>query len=143
MRPVLFTIPIPWLGGLPVRAYGFMVMLGCLAAVFVALRRAKREGVDRNIIWDMWMWSLIGGFAGARAFYVYLFWPQFKPNPISVLYIWEGGLAFQGGLIAAVAVVYVYLKLKRLAFAKYLDMAVAGVILAYAFARVGCFLNGC
>jgi len=143
MRPVLFNIPLPYFGAVPVRAYGFFVMLGCLAAVLMALRAARRERVDANHIWDLWMWSLIGGFAGARAFYVYLYWPQFAGNPWSVFRIWEGGLAFQGGLVGAIICVYVYLKAKRLAIAKYLDMVVAGVILGYAFARVGCFLNGC
>jgi len=143
MRPVLFNIPIPWYGSVPVRSYGFMVMLGCLAAVIVALRRARKEGADPNHIWDIWMWALISGFIGARALYVVLYWEQFRDNVVKVFYIWEGGLAFQGGLVCAVLALYVYMKLKRLSFAKYIDMVVAGVILGYAFARVGCFLNGC
>ncbi len=143
MRPVLFNIPIPWLGALPVRSYGFMVMLGCLAGVVVVLWRARKERVDKNHIWDIWMWCLIGGFTGARALYVYLFWPQFKGNLIKVLYIWEGGLAFQGGLVCAILCSYIYCKVKRLSAAKYFDMFAAGVILGYGFARVGCFLNGC
>ena len=143
MRPVLFSIPNPHFGAIPVRAYAFMVMLGCLAAALVALRTARRERVDTNHIWDIWMWSLLGGFAGARAFYVALFWPQFEGNLWSVLYVWEGGLAFQGGLIGGLLAVYIYLKAKRLSAAKYLDMIATAAILGYAFARVGCFLNGC
>lgn len=143
MKPVLFSIPLPWGWSVPVRAYGFMVMLGCLAAIFVALRRARREGSNPNIIWDIWMWSLIGGFLGARLFYVYLFWDQFRGNPWSTLYFWEGGLAFQGGLVGAFVCVYLYMRARRLSYAKYLDMVAAGVILGYGFARVGCFLNGC
>lgn len=150
MRPVLFTIPLPWIGPIPVRAYGFMVMLGCLAAMFVELRRGRKEGVDTNHIWDLSLWALIAGFIGARGYYVFytwLFhaqvWEQFRLHPVRVFYIWEGGLAFQGGLVCAVLAVYIYLKVKRLPAAKYLDMVVAGVILGYSFARVGCFLNGC
>jgi phosphatidylglycerol:prolipoprotein diacylglycerol transferase len=143
MRPILFNIPIPYLGAVPVRAYGFFVMLGCLAGVILMLRKARRERVDANHIWDLWMWSLIGGFIGARAFYVYLYWPQFEGNLRSVFYIWEGGLAFQGGLVGALICVYTYLKVKRLAVGKYLDIIAASVILGYGFARVGCFLNGC
>jgi phosphatidylglycerol:prolipoprotein diacylglycerol transferase len=143
VRPVLFSIPIPGVGAIPVRAYGFMVVLGCLAAVLVALRRARREHVDKNTIWDIWMWSLIGGVAGARALYVYLSWPKFKGNLWSVFYIWEGGLEFLGGFVGALVLVYIYLKAKRLSVAKYLDIIAVGVILGYGFARVGCFLNGC
>ncbi len=149
MKPVLFVIPIPgW--PVPIRAYGFMVMLGCLAAIFIALRRAKRESADaqaveknRNIIWDLWMWSLVGGFAGGRMLYIALYWDQFRDNLWNIPKIWEGGLAFQGGLAGAVLAVYIYMKVRKLPVAKYLDMVAAGVILGYAFARVGCFLNGC
>jgi phosphatidylglycerol:prolipoprotein diacylglycerol transferase len=134
---------MPWGYAVPVRAYGFFVMLGCLAGVILMLRKARREHIDTNHIWDIWMWSLIGGFAGARAFYVYLYWPQFAGNLRSVFFLWEGGLAFQGGLVGALICVYTYLKVKRLAIGKYLDIVAASVILGYGFARVGCFLNGC
>jgi len=114
-----------------------------VAAVLVALGRARREHVNPNHIWDMWMWCLIGGFVGARALYIFLFWSQFRDDPVRVFYVWEGGLAFQGGLVGALLLTYVYLKVKRLSVAKYLDIVAAGVILGYGFARVGCFLNGC
>ena len=143
MYPVLFTLPLPWLGRVPIRAYGFMVMIGCLAAAFVALRRAKKERVEANHIWDMWMWALIAGFAGARILYVILFYDEFRGDLLKVFAIWQGGLAFQGGFLGAVVALCVYLHVKHLSIAKYLDMVVAAVILGYGFARVGCFLNGC
>lgn len=143
MHPVLFNIPLPWIGGVSIRAYGFMVMLGFLAAILTASWRAKKEHADANAIWDMWMWALIAGFVGARVFYVALFWEQFEDDFLKVFKIWEGGLAFQGGFIGALVALLVYLKRKHLPALRYLDIIAAAVILGYAFARGGCFLNGC
>jgi phosphatidylglycerol:prolipoprotein diacylglycerol transferase len=151
MRPLLFEIPVMWYNAqdgwywtaVPVRAYGFMVMLGCLAAAWVAIRRARRERIPSDHIWDMWMWALLAGFVGARTLYVLQHLGEFRGDWLRVLYIWEGGLAFQGGLVLAIVVLYLWFKIKHVSAAKYFDVIVAAVILGYAFARVGCFLNGC
>ena len=40
------------------------------------------------------------GILGARIYYVIFEWEQYAADPISILYIWNGGLAIYGGIIA-------------------------------------------
>jgi len=58
------------IGPLYVHFYGILIMLGALAAAWVADREAKRRGLNTDHIWDMLPWILIGGVIGARLWHV-------------------------------------------------------------------------
>ncbi len=83
MRPELFHIPVPGIGTIPIYTYGFMVMVGLLAAVYVASRRARLEGIDPAVLTDLALYTMVGAIVGARLFYVIQFrddfdWRLFK-----------------------------------------------------------------
>jgi phosphatidylglycerol:prolipoprotein diacylglycerol transferase len=144
MHRILWRIPIPFTGGWPVFAYGWMMMMGFLAALVLALRLAKREGVDSEVMWDLWMWSLVFGVIGARGLFILQNWKEFEArSPLAMLYIWEGGLAFYGGLAGAAIADLVYLRRKRILVLKVMDIIAPSLALGFAFGRIGCFLNGC
>ena len=42
---------------------------------------------------------MISGLIGARAYYVIMKFNEYASNPISILKVWEGGLAIHGGII--------------------------------------------
>jgi phosphatidylglycerol:prolipoprotein diacylglycerol transferase len=77
VRPELFSIPIPGLGSIPIYTYGFMVMVGLLAALFVASRRARAVGMDAASLSDLAVWVMISGIVGARLFYLVQFRQDF------------------------------------------------------------------
>ncbi|NIR08113.1 MAG: hypothetical protein GTN82_22050, partial [Candidatus Aminicenantes bacterium] len=54
-----------------------------------------------------------------------------------------GGLELLGGVILAILVVFFYLWRHKLPIRRYLDILAIGLLLALAFGRIGCFLNGC
>jgi len=145
MRPILFTIPLPWTHlSWPIYAYGVMAFCGFVAGMIFCARRAKRYGFDPEVVMDITLISVIGGIAGARALYVlqsiweggaFRFWETFK--------IWHGGLVFYGGLIVAIAANAVYLRWRRVSFWKAADLVIPGVVIGVSFGRIGCFLNGC
>lgn len=60
-----------------------------------------------------------------------------------VFKIWNGGIVFYGGLFGAVAAAFWYIRRHRQSIALISDLFIPEVALGYAFARVGCFLNGC
>ena len=62
--------------GLPIRGYGVMMLLAVVAGTLVAAWRAKRVGLDPDLIFSLIFWMLIPGIIGARAFYVIEYWKR-------------------------------------------------------------------
>ncbi|MDQ7778100.1 MAG: prolipoprotein diacylglyceryl transferase [Planctomycetota bacterium] len=264
MHPKLLDIPLGPLGSLPVNSYGFMVMLGFLAALMVTIPRGRKDGFPPEHIMDLGIVLIISGILGARINYIIVFrndfsWrlfnigegidllgtllggivvlalyffmtarmkrreagleeaespsPGVRPvkagpspdkkqpgtqgsspgdgtpglslrqflmrlaglvvacivigvavgrivyvfrNPMltgrqystrlddwGIFKIWHGGIIFYGGLIAAFACGAYYAHRKRFGIMKISDLAIPAVLLALAFGRIGCFLNGC
>lgn len=72
--------------GIPIRGYGAMLLCGVVAAVCLAIVRAKRYGVQEQVIWCIAPWAIAGGLIGARAFYVIEYRDQFiGSDPINNL----------------------------------------------------------
>lgn len=148
MHRILFEIPMPWGGTLPVFSYGFMIMLAFVAAILLAVRRAKARGVNPDVVFDLGLYAIVCGIIGARLAFV-MTDPDFVPDPTSTqpfleyFKIWKGGLTFQGGLFLALAVCLWYMRAHRLPAAVIADIFAPGLALGVALGRIGCFLNGC
>ena len=66
--------------GLPIHGYGVMMLLAVVAGTMLAAWRAKRVGLDPEVIFSLVFWMLVPGIVGARAFYVIEYWrPQYWP----------------------------------------------------------------
>ncbi|RME03474.1 MAG: prolipoprotein diacylglyceryl transferase [Planctomycetota bacterium] len=130
---------------IPIYSYGFMLMLGFIFGIMLAIYRGKNRGISEDIILDLATFIVIGSIIGARTFYVYIESASSYANRswTSVFYIWEGGLTFYGGLLGGVAVALAYLKIKKLEILKVADLLIPSVALGLSFGRIGCFLNGC
>ncbi len=138
MLPVLFK-----LGPLSVHAYGFMIAIAFLVGILLALRFAKKEGIQPETILDLALYVIIAAIVGARLLYVLGTWNDFQGNYLEMFMVQKGGLIFLGGLIMAILVVIGYAKLKKINILKLLDLMTPSVALGYAITRIGCFLNGC
>ena len=134
---------------LPLRVYGYGLMLVCgfVAGIYLAMWRAKRLGESGEHISYCCLLALIGGIVGSRAAYVIQHWrTQFagEPNPLAAIgNISSGGLIYYGGVAVAMVAVLGYLRLKRLPIRRYLDILSVSLLVALAFGRAGCLLNGC
>ena len=142
MRPFLFRIPFV---DLSIPAYGFMMMIGFMVSIWYVSRKARREGIDPNVILDLGIVLVFSGVIGARIFYYTEFYPKyFFDKPWWTLFrIDQGGLVWYGGLILASLVGIVYLRLRRQPVWKVADMVSPMLALGLSFGRIGCFLNGC
>ncbi|MBW8001905.1 MAG: prolipoprotein diacylglyceryl transferase [Planctomycetes bacterium] len=140
MYPELFQIPFTQL---TVKSYGLMMVIGFLSAVYLIRRLSKNITPDPQLITNAALYALIAGVVGARIFYVVHYFDRFSDNLLSVFAIWQGGLELLGGVLLAIAVIFFYLRYHKLPIRKYLDILAIALLLALAFGRIGCFLNGC
>ncbi len=138
MHPILARI-----GSLNIYSYGVFVAIGFLAAIRVAAREIARKGSDPETFYDMAFWLVLAAIAGARVFHVLVYWSHYAANPSEIYRLWNGGLVFYGGLLAAAAACIVFLRRRGLPFLPVADAAALGIPLGLAFGRIGCALAGC
>jgi phosphatidylglycerol:prolipoprotein diacylglycerol transferase len=123
--------------------YGLALVLAVLAALPLLGLTAPKAGVSPKKAFDLGFWLIVAGLAGSRAAYV-LFHPKsFAHSPLSALKYWEGGLMFQGGLIAGLALAITLAAMGRFRFLPMADAIAPALALGQAIGRVGCLLAGC
>ncbi len=140
MRPILFS-----LGPLHLYSFGLTVALGVFLSLILMIRVARRDQFPQSVndVYDLVFVTVLGGFAGARLFYIVQNWEEYAPNPWKIFAFWEGGIIFYGGVAGALAALFVFSRWRKISFLKVLDFLIPFEALTHAFGRVGCFLNGC
>ncbi len=129
------------LGFMTIRWYGLIIAVGLLLAVIYGLRRAKRFGLKEDDILDGVLWIVPVAILCARLYYVAFSWDSYKDNLLSVLYIWEGGLAIYGGVIGAALCVLLHCKIKKVPVGAVLDVVALGFLIGQSIGRWGNFMN--
>jgi phosphatidylglycerol:prolipoprotein diacylglycerol transferase len=120
-----------------------MVAVGFLVGLWWTVRASGRKGINSAVVVDAALYILLAGVIGARIVYVTHEWSYYRENLAEIPKIWDAGLSFYGALAASAVVGYVYAKRKAIGFARFADLLAPSVAVGYAFARIGCFLNGC
>ena len=129
------------LGPLYINIYGILIALGLMMAVVYACRRSAQFGLKEDDILDGVLWVTPLAIVCARLYYVAFEWEHYAADPISILYIWEGGLAIYGGVLGALAGVAVLCKVKKIKLPALLDQVALGFLIGQAIGRWGNFFN--
>lgn len=145
MHPVIFKV-----GSFELRSYGLLLALSFLIGIFLAVRRAKKKGIDPNHIMDLSVILIVSAIVGSRLLYVLFHLDEFRGhwtdtfNPFqSSGQIGLAGLTLLGGVILCFISAFVYLRLKKLPFLKFADTIIPSVAFGEFLTRIGCYLNGC
>ena len=155
MNPANYSvISFPFLGGLEmnpprtfslgpmtIHLYGLVIACGLMAAAWYACRRSKEFGLKQDDILDGVLWITPFAILCARAYYCIFSWEEYADNPISVLYIWNGGLAIYGGVLGAIAGILVFCKKRKIKVAAVLDIVALGFLIGQSAGRWGNFFN--
>ena len=129
------------LGPLNIYFYGIIIACGLVLAVLYCMNRSKEFGIKEDDILDGVLWVTPFAICCARAYYCIFAWHEYAANPISVLYIWNGGLAIYGGVIGALIGVTVLCKLKKIKLPAMLDLVLLGFLIGQSIGRWGNFMN--
>jgi prolipoprotein diacylglyceryl transferase len=144
---VLASIPSPSsasisIGPVEIRAYGLMIALGVIAAVWMLGRRFEQKGLgDSDDASSIAVWGVIAGVIGSRLYHVATEWPRFEDDLGSIPRLWEGGLGIPGGLIAGVAAGLWQAKRRGIAPMAALTCVAPALPLAQAIGRLGNWFN--
>jgi phosphatidylglycerol---prolipoprotein diacylglyceryl transferase len=137
MHPILFKI-----GPVTIYTYGFFIFLGVLFGYLISRKRAKEVGVDRQQFSNIFFWTLITGFLGARITYIIVNWQVFIKAPLEIG-LGRSGFVFYGGVIFGLLYLFLFTQKHKIKFLKITDIFALGVPLAHGFGRIGCFFYGC
>ena len=140
MRPTLFKI-----GNFELRIYSLMYILAFIIGIKIAEKDdvAKKRGIkDKKMIEDFAFFAMISGLVGARAYYVIMKFNEYAGDPISMLKVWEGGLAIHGGIIGGLIGSYLYAKKHKISLWTLTDMGVGPLLFGQFLGRFGNLANG-
>ena len=129
------------IGPLAFHYYGLLIALGLILAVLYAWKRSKEFGIRADDLTDGVLWIVPFAVICARLYYCVFKWEDYASDPLSILYIWNGGLAIYGGVIGAVVGVTVFAKAKKIKLPALLDIVALGFLIGQCIGRWGNFFN--
>ena len=121
--------------------YGVLIALAIGLGVMLSTSQEKRLGLPRDTTIDLALCMIPAAIIGARLYYVAFQWEAFAANPVSILYIWQGGLAIYGGVIGGAIAALIFAKVRKVSFFTLADLVAPSLILGQAIGRWGNFVN--
>ena len=121
--------------------YGVLIALGFLLAILYCGRRSAEFGIKADDFYDLMLWLIPFSIIGARIYFVLFRLGDYLANPISILFIHEGGLAIYGGVIAGVLCAVLVCRHKKISLPAMLDLLILGLLIGQIIGRWGNFMN--
>jgi len=137
------------LGPLAIRWYGLMYLLAFLAFYLLGRWRVTHThdgpatGLRASHIEDLLFFGVLGVVIGGRLGYVLFYKPAYYlQHPLEVLAVWQGGMAFHGGLLGVIVACWLFARRHEVPFLRLMDLVAPLVPLGLAAGRMGNFING-
>ena len=135
--------PMPHLGPIPVNWYGITYLLGFLVGGLLAWRWAPIFDVPRAKVEELLIWIIVGTVVGSRLYFVAQNDPfSYLREPWKLFAIWEGGLAYFGGLFGGILAAFLYARREGLNFLRVADLFAPAILIGSAIGRISCGLAG-
>ena len=140
--------------GVPLRGYGFCLLLAILAALCLLVHLAKRQNIATEKVYSLAFWSVITGIIGARLFYVTEYWRETffdhlgQTLPIGEMFFRvvnfaQGGLVVFGSILGGALGAFIFMRCNKMPVLRTFDIMAPAMMLGSAIGRIGCLLNGC
>ncbi len=138
------------LGPLEIRWYSLAYIVGFLFSWIYIKKLSfnktlydRKSSFDSKLVDDLVFYSVIGLIVGARFGYILFYNLEFYiQNPLNILYVWEGGLSFHGGLIGIIVAALYTSKIYKTQFFELSDLICVSAPVGIFLGRVSNFING-
>lgn len=127
--------------GFSIAFYGIIIGIGMLLGITLAARDAERRGIGEDTVYDFALLGIVFGVIGARLYYVFFQWDNYRGNLLEILNLRAGGLAIYGGVIGGILSLMFYCKRKKQNFLNLADSLILGVLVGQILGRWGNFFN--
>jgi len=137
-------VPFPTIdvGPLTIQVFGLFVAAGVLLGGWLTARRNATLGIATEDTERIVVWLVVAGVVGARLLWVLTNLSAID-SPIDVVAVWEGGLQFSGGFVAALALSpYLVRNLSREQRWHMIDGTAIGLAAGLMGGRIGCYAVG-
>jgi phosphatidylglycerol---prolipoprotein diacylglyceryl transferase len=136
----LGPLQIHWYGLTYLAAFGLFLFL---AGRRVALPHFAAQGWQRRDVEDLLFFGVLGVVVGGRVGYALFYKPEvYLANPLEILQVWKGGMAFHGGLLGVIAAMALFARMRKRSFLNVMDVVAPCVPTGLACGRLGNFING-
>ncbi|MFM2058616.1 MAG: hypothetical protein RLY71_3001 [Pseudomonadota bacterium] len=136
------------LGLIQVHWYGLTYLAAFGLFYFLATRRIEqpvfltRQWSAREVE-DLLFWGVVGVILGGRLGYVLFYKPAYyATNPLEIVAVWKGGMAFHGGMLGVIAAMALFARVRGRQFLEVTDLIAPCVPIGLACGRIGNFING-
>ena len=131
------------IGGFPIRMYGLTLCMAIFLATGVAYFLAKQDGRWHNHILDIGIYGGFAGLVGGRLWDVFFFdWAYYQHHLLEIPFVWQGGMAVQGGMLAGLGAGILYCKRHNIDWLALADIVCPAMVLGQAIGRMANLLNG-
>ena len=127
--------------GFSIAFYGIIIGIGMLLGITLAARDAEQRGIGEDTVYDFALLGIVFGVIGARLYYVFFRWDNYRGNLLEILNLRAGGLAIYGGVIGGILSLMFYCKRKKQNFLNLADSLILGVLVGQILGRWGNFFN--
>ena len=127
--------------GFSIAFYGIIIGIGMLLGITLAARDAEQRGIGEDTVYDFALLGIVCGVIGARLYYVFFQWDNYRGNLLEILNLRAGGLAIYGGVIGGILSLMFYCKRKKQNFLNLADSSILGVLVGQILGRWGNFFN--
>jgi prolipoprotein diacylglyceryl transferase len=146
---VVASIPSPPvsyidLGPVRIHFYALCIIAGIIVAVLLTNHRLTKRGGEPWVVIDISLLAVPLAIIGARIYHVVTHWDFYfgeGRNPLSALFIWEGGIAIYGALIGGAIGAWLGCRWTGIRFWSFADALAPGLIIAQAMGRFGNWFN--
>ena len=137
------NIPTPEHGGANLTFYALCILSGAIYAYLISDHKFYIQYGKHGILESTFIVAFPAGILGARIFYVIGNWHEFAANPVSMFFIWQGGLTILGGAIVGIVAGVAWFLWRNKGYSIWLavDIIVPTILLAQAVGRWGNFFN--
>ncbi len=137
------VVPTPENGGANITFYALCILTGAVYAYLISDHKFYLQYGKHGLLESTFIVAFPAGIIGARIFYVIGNWHEFASDPVSMFYIWKGGLTILGGAIVGIAVGVAWFLWRNKGYSIWLavDIIIPTILLAQAVGRWGNFFN--